>query len=186
MRLIQINAHIVTQSEVTVVKCILKKCCKSCWCTYCRYCTSICFAGLIFSSSCQYAWWIYTVNTRKNIECLNTGLLKHGFRVMSSWWLKKMFKMTTLNFHVGIAGHRLLVPYFLPPRLTGAVYCVIPLSVLPELLQGVDLQTEIELMVHTWWRCTKFFSCASGSFAKRVSGTLDRTKWTKSMACSFP
>ena len=115
-----------------------------------------------------------------------TGLLKHGFRVMSSWGLKKTFKMTTLNFHGGIAGDRLLGPYLLPPRLTGVVYHNIPRSVLPELLQGVDLQTEIQLMVRTWWRCTKFFSCISGSFAQRVSGTLDRTKWTNSMAGSFP
>ena len=63
----------------------------------------------------------------------------------------------TLNFHAGIAGDRLLGPYFLPPRLTGAVYHDIPRSVLPELLQSVDLQTEIQLMVHTWWRRTKFF-----------------------------
>jgi hypothetical protein len=103
-----------------------------------------------------------------------------------SWWLKKMLKITTLNFYAGIAGDRLLGPYFLPPRLTGAVYHDIPRSVLPELLQGVDLQTEIQLMLHTWWRCTNFFSCISGNFAQHVSGTLDRTKWTISMACSFP
>jgi len=113
---------------------------------------------------------------------LNTDLLKHGFRVMSSWWLKKI-----LNFHAGIAGDRLLGPYFLPPRLTGAVYHDIPRSVLPELLQGVDLQTEIELMVRVHrWRCSKFFSCISGSFAHCVSRTLDRTKWNNIMACSFP
>jgi len=56
-----------------------------------------------------------------------------------------MLKITTLNFHAGIAGDRLLGPYFLPPRLTGTVYHDIPRSVLPELLQGVDLQTEIQL-----------------------------------------
>jgi len=55
----------------------------------------------------------------------------------------------TLNFHAGIAGDRLLGPYFLPPRLTGTVYNIIPRTVLPELLQGVDLQTEVQLMVHT-------------------------------------
>jgi len=64
-----------------------------------------------------------------------------------------MIKENVQNYHFEfscrLAGDRLLGPYFLPPRLTGTVYHDIPRSVLPELLQGVDLQTEIQLLVHT-------------------------------------
>jgi len=66
------------------------------------------------------------------------------------------------------------------------LYSIIPRTALPELLQGGDLQTEVQLTVHTWWRCTNFFSCFSGSFTRRVYETLDRTNWTNSMAFSFP
>jgi hypothetical protein len=31
-----------------------------------------------------------------------------------------------------------------------------------------------------------FSSCSSGILEQRVSGTVDRTRWTNSMACSFP
>jgi hypothetical protein len=60
-----------------------------------------------------------------------------------------MFKMITLNFHADIAGDRLLGPFFLPPRLFGAVYHDIPRAVLPELSQDVDLQTGMQLMLYT-------------------------------------
>jgi len=45
---------------------------------------------------------------------MNIDFLKHGFRVTASWLLKKMLKMPTLIFHAGIAGDRLLAPYYLP------------------------------------------------------------------------
>jgi hypothetical protein len=50
-----------------------------------------------------------------------------------------------VSFHTGIAGDRLLGPYFLPPHLTGAVYHDFLSNILPELLQDVDLQTRIHL-----------------------------------------
>jgi hypothetical protein len=56
-----------------------------------------------------------------------------------------MFKVSTLSFHAGIAGNRLLGTYFLPPCLTGAVYHNFLQNVLPELLQDVVLQTRIHL-----------------------------------------
>jgi hypothetical protein len=34
---------------------------------------------------------------------MNTGLLKHGFRVTTSGRLKKMLKVSTLNFKTGVA-----------------------------------------------------------------------------------
>jgi len=45
-----------------------------------------------------------------------------------------MFKVFILIFHAGIAGDRLLGTYFLPSRLTGAVYHDYLRNVLPELL----------------------------------------------------
>jgi hypothetical protein len=48
-------------------------------------------------------------------------------------------------FHTGIAGDRLLGPYFLPPHLTVAVDHDFLRNVLQELLQDVDLQTGIYL-----------------------------------------
>ena len=54
-----------------------------------------------------------------------------------------MLEVCTLCFHAGIAGHRLLRPYFLLPRLT--VYHSILRNVPPELLQDVDLHTRIHL-----------------------------------------
>jgi hypothetical protein len=56
-----------------------------------------------------------------------------------------MCKVTTLSFHTGMAGDRLLGPYFLPPRRTGAIYHDFLCNVLTELLQDVDLHTGIRL-----------------------------------------
>ena len=74
---------------------------------------------------------------------MNKGLLKHGFRVTASWQPRKMLKACTFSFHAGIAGDRLLEPYFLPPHLAGAVYNDFLRIALPELLQNVHLQTRI-------------------------------------------
>jgi hypothetical protein len=52
-----------------------------------------------------------------------------------------MCKVSTLSFHVGVAGERLLVHYILP--LPGAVYHDLLLSVLPELLKVMDLESRI-------------------------------------------
>jgi len=52
-----------------------------------------------------------------------------------------------LGFHTGTGADRLLETYFLPPRLTGAVYDDFLRRFLPELLQEVDLQTGI----HYWF-----------------------------------
>jgi hypothetical protein len=47
----------------------------------------------------------------------------------------------------GIVGDRLPGPYFLSPRLTEAVDHDFLRNILPELLQGVDLQTRIPYMI---------------------------------------
>jgi hypothetical protein len=116
---------------------------------------------------------------------MNISLLKHGFQVWASWRLKKMFKVSTFSFHAGIAGDRLLEPYFLPPHLTGAVYCDFLWNVLPELLlQDVHLQTRTHLC-YAWWCSNTFYSCILAILVQHVSRTMSRMRTTKSMACSF-
>jgi hypothetical protein len=115
---------------------------------------------------------------------MNISLLKHGFQVWASWRLKKMFKVSTYSFHAGIAGDRLLESYFLPPHLTGAVYCDFLWNVLPELLlQDVHLQTRTHLC-YAWWWSNTFSSCILAILV-HVSRTVCRVRTTKSMACSF-
>ena len=41
-------------------------------------------------------------------------------------------------------------------------------------------------VVHLTWCSTTFSSCSPRTLEQRVYGTLDRTRWTNSMACSFP
>jgi hypothetical protein len=53
-----------------------------------------------------------------------------------------MFKAPTFSFD----SDRLLGPYFLPPRLIGAVCSDLLCTVFPEALQDVDLQIEIHLL----------------------------------------
>lgn len=55
--------------------------------------------------------------------------------------------MFTLSFHAGIAEDRLLGPYFLAPRLTGAVHHDCLRNFAPDLLQDVKLQTR----THLWF-----------------------------------
>jgi hypothetical protein len=77
---------------------------------------------------------------------MDIALLKHGLQVMASWWLKTMLKMSTLTFHGGVAGERLLVPYFFSTTgLIGAICHDFLWDILPELLQDVYLQTRIHL-----------------------------------------
>jgi len=52
-----------------------------------------------------------------------------------------MYKVSTLSFHAGVLGDRLLGPYVLPPRLTGDVYHDCLWNFRLEPLQDVDLQT---------------------------------------------
>ena len=56
-----------------------------------------------------------------------------------------MFELYASSFRAGIAGDRLLIPYFLPTRLTWAVYNDFLRNVLLELLEDVELQTGIHL-----------------------------------------
>jgi hypothetical protein len=57
-----------------------------------------------------------------------------------------MFKVSTLSFHAGMAGDRLLGLCLLP-RLTGALYHDFVRNFLPELSKNVDLHTRI----HIWF-----------------------------------
>lgn len=58
---------------------------------------------------------------------------------------EKMFKVSTLSFHAGIAGDRIVETYFVSPDLTGVVYHSFLWNVLPQLLQNMNLQTRIHL-----------------------------------------
>ena len=58
---------------------------------------------------------------------------------MASEKLKATFSVSILSFLAGIAGYRLLGPYFLPPREGGAFYY----DFLPEPLQDTTLHTRI-------------------------------------------
>jgi len=69
--------------------------------------------------------------------------MKYGFRITDPSRLK--MKVSTLSSHAGIAGDRLLETYFLPPRPTRVVYRDLLRSILPQLLQDVDLHTRIHL-----------------------------------------
>jgi hypothetical protein len=51
-----------------------------------------------------------------------------------------MFIVSPLSFHAGTAGDRLVGPYCLPTRLTGALCHDFLRNFLPELMQDVDLQ----------------------------------------------
>jgi hypothetical protein len=61
--------------------------------------------------------------------------------------LKKILKVSTLSFQAGTAEDRLLGPYFLPPRLTGAVDRNFLRNILSELLKDVDVHSTI----HLWY-----------------------------------
>jgi hypothetical protein len=85
---------------------------------------------------------------RANLKYVrNIGPLKQGFRD-TVLRITKIFKVSTLSFHADIARRRLVEPYFFPPPLTGAVYRDFLRTVLPELLQDVDVQTGNHLL--TW------------------------------------
>ena len=56
-------------------------------------------------------------------------------------------ELSVLIFHAGTASDRLLGPYFLPPRVTGAVQFDFLQNFLPEMLQDANLQTGIHLKI---------------------------------------
>jgi hypothetical protein len=104
---------------------------------------------------------------------MNLGLLNHGFRATTSWWLRKMLKVSTWSFH---AGDRLLEPDFLPPHLTGAVCHDFLWNLLQKLLQDVDMQ-----------RCSTAFSCSSGiSWTTRMRNNGLKKKVAQQHGLLFP
>ena len=58
---------------------------------------------------------------------------------------KDILKLFPLTLHVGTEEDRVSGPSFLPPSLPGPVYHDYLRTVVPELLQDVDLQTRIQL-----------------------------------------
>jgi len=97
-----------------------------------------------------------------------------------------MFKVSALIHLAGIAGTRLLGPYFFPPHLTGVS---LPRFTTESPYRAVARcwSTDYDsFMVHVIWCSTTFSSCSLRILEQRVSGTLDRPRWTNSMVCSFP
>jgi len=90
--------------------------------------------------------------------------------------------VSSSSLHADNLGGRLLKPYILPPRLIGAVYRDFLCTVLPELLQDVDVQS----WNHLWFIFHTFSSCSSGILEQPVSEEMDSSKWTNRTACSFP
>jgi hypothetical protein len=117
---------------------------------------------------------------------MNIGLVKHGFRVMASWSLKKMLKLFILSFQTGVAEGRLLGNYFPSPCLTGPVYHDFLRNLHPQLLQ-IRVCRLLRLIFGSciMGAPPHFSSCSSG-ILERVSGTIDKRRWTYRMACSFP
>jgi hypothetical protein len=152
--------------------------------------------GTIHGQTCR-RWICTTIQDRKvnlhhnttenrNIEI---GFLKHGFRVREPWRLKKMYKVSGLSFHAGIAGHTLLGPYFIyfiPPCLTGAVYQDFLWNLLPKLLKDVDLQTVLHLRLMQNGALPHFLLAVRKFLEQRISGSMDGTSWANNMVCSFP
>ena len=68
---------------------------------------------------------------------MKMGLLIHGFRVMVILILKKIFT----SFHAGMAGEKLLGPYFVPRLLTGGLLPLLATNCFPQQSQDVDPQT---------------------------------------------
>ena len=82
---------------------------------------------------------------------------------------KKIFDVSTVSFHTAIAEDRLLA-----------------LDILLELLQDVAWQTRIDLwFMHDGAALHFHFLPLSSGMLRCVYGTMDMTRWMKSMACSF-
>jgi hypothetical protein len=114
-------------------------------------------------------------HNRRKEYYISIGSVRYGFQVTVSWLLWNLFEVSSLSFHAGIAGDRLLGPYFLPQRLIGAVYHDGLRNVFPDLFEGVDLQTRIY-----WWFI--FFL-----HYRNFWETCFQMGWgTNSMSCPFP
>jgi hypothetical protein len=95
-----------------------------------------------------------------------------------------MLKVSTLGFHARNAEDRLPLSYFLP-HLTEAFYHDFLGNVLLEPLHYVNLQTKI----HLWFThdgVPPYLLLQFGILEQCVSGTVDRTRWTKNMTSYFP
>jgi hypothetical protein len=117
---------------------------------------------------------------------LNTGLLKHGFQVTASWQVKKMFKVSTLSFCVGIAADRLLGTYSFHHIWQGLFItisykmsfqgcckmCICRLGFIYGFVRDVAVPYFL-LAVWEFW---------NNMFPEQWIGR----RWTSSVACSFP
>lgn len=120
------------------------------------------------------------VNPNRNVRktyYMNTGLLKHGFRVPASWGLKKMFSVH-LEF---------------PCRLWDSVFCHVWRGLFTTISYEISFQNCLKM-----WNCTLEFIYGScmiilhhifflhfGILEQRASGAIDRTRWANITVCSF-
>ena len=71
------------------------------------------------------------------------------------------------GFSIQAFQKTLLGLYFFPPRLTGAVHHDLIRNILPDLLKGVDLQSEIHLwLIHD--SAPPYFLLAVGRFLNKI------------------
>jgi hypothetical protein len=106
---------------------------------------------------------------------MNIGLLKQCYGLLTTT------ENISLFFYF---PDRLLGSYVFPARLTGAIDHDFLEYVLPDLLQGVDLQFRTHFC-HARWCSAIFVFWQIGILEQLVSGTINGARWTNCMACFF-
>jgi len=101
------------------------------------------------------------------------------------WLLKKMFKVSALIRLAGTIWTRLLALYFYS---TTSDWGSLPRFTVEGPSRAVARCCSADyylFMFHVTWWSTTVSSCSPRVLEQRVYWTLDRTRWTNSMACSF-
>jgi hypothetical protein len=93
-----------------------------------------------------------------------------------------MCKISTLSFHAGFIGDRLLGHYILPLHLTG-LFTMISYETSSQSCWKIWIWRLGFVCSYAWWCSTTFSSYMLGILA-HVSGTMNGIRWTTSMACS--
>jgi hypothetical protein len=118
-----------------------------------------------------------TRNVRKKYY-MNTGHLKHDFRVLASWGLKKNVRSVHLEFPCR-HGRRETSGTVSSTASDGGSLSLFRMKLPPRTVRKCGCAHSNSYMVHAWWCSTTFSSCIS------EFGAIDRTRWANIMACSF-
>ena len=113
--------------------------------------------------------------------------MKRGFRSIAALRLKKTLKMSAVSSHAGSAGERHFGTTFFRYIWLGLYTAT---SYATTFFQSC-CKRWIYMLGFIYGSCmfrcsTTLSSCSSGILEQRVSRTIDRARWTKSMACSLP